>query len=173
MHVIPLLSTDIWLLKKILHKGLGKVKFIQDIYLKVHLPHLHIAADWIEFWKVLTILISVTFSLHKQDMKVIYNFLSNFFSRDYKLKEISYKNVFLDDWKKWSLWVSHWYQDYQKPQFLISHLVGYLVLLFWRSWAHCSCSYVCHWGSRISQLVSMTVSISKSMTWLIKIKQFA
>ena len=100
MHVIPLLSTDIWLLKKILHKGLGKVKFIQDIYLKVHLPHLHIAADWIEFWKVLTILISVTFSLHKQDMKVIYNFLSNFFSRDYKLKEISYKNVFLDDWKK-------------------------------------------------------------------------
>ena len=45
MHVIPLLSTDIWLLKKMLHKGLGKVKFIQDIYLKVHLPHLHIAAD--------------------------------------------------------------------------------------------------------------------------------
>ena len=100
MHVIPLLSTDIWLLKKILYKGLGKVKFIQDIYLKVHLPHLHIAVDWIEFWKVLTILISVTFSLHKQDMKVIYNFSSNFFSRDYKLKEISYKNVFLDDWKK-------------------------------------------------------------------------
>ena len=36
MHVIPSLSTDIWLLKKMFNKGLGKVMFNQYIYLKVH-----------------------------------------------------------------------------------------------------------------------------------------
>ena len=52
-----------------------------------HLPHLHIAADWINFWRKLTILISVNFSLLNQDIKVINSFLANFFGRDYKLKE--------------------------------------------------------------------------------------
>ena len=45
-------------------------------------------------------MISVTVSFHKHDMKVINSFLSNFLSRDYKLKEILFKNVFFDNLNK-------------------------------------------------------------------------
>ena len=80
--------------------GLGKMISIHYIYLKVCLPHLHIEADWTKFWRGLTILISVTFSLHVQDIRVVNSFWSNFFSRDYKLKEIVFKKVIFHNFKE-------------------------------------------------------------------------
>ena len=198
MHVIPLLLTDIWLLKKMLCKGLGKVIFIQYLYSMEHLPHLHIAADWINLWRKLTILISVNFSLLKQDIKVINSFLANFFGRDYKLKEILFKNVFFDNIKEMKSLSFH--TDYKtirkrNPKFSLSvlrdfmaRIVGLLIdplftfLSFLSSLLlpkcpsdlyHCCCPPVCDWGSRISRLVSLTISVSKSMKGLMQIKQFA
>ena len=74
--------------------------FIHYIYSKLHLPHLHIEAEWTKFWRDLTILISVTFFLHVQDIRVINSFWSNFFSRDYKLKEIVFKKVIFHNFKE-------------------------------------------------------------------------
>ena len=80
--------------------GLGKMISIHYIYLKVCLPHLHIEADWTKLWRGLTILISVTFSLHVQDIRVVISFWSNFFSRDYKLKEIVFKKVIFHNFQE-------------------------------------------------------------------------